>query len=90
MAVLNELNVNVDQFNRRQKLIADIEAALSVKYRCKNRLISYVLRFGHARTWMSTQDIPSIETALNSVSGAEQINLLIHSPGGDGAIAENW
>jgi ClpP class serine protease len=88
MAVLNELNVNVDQFNRRQRLIADIETALSKKYGCKNRLISYVLRFGHIRTSMSTQDIPSIETALTSISGAEQINLLIHSPGGDGTIAE--
>jgi ClpP class serine protease len=88
MAVLNELNLNSDQLQKRQKLIGDIEAALTARYGSVNRLMSYVLRFGHARTSMHTGDIPNIETVLNSVSGAEQINLLLHSPGGDGTIVE--
>jgi len=88
MAVLNELNVNQDQLTKRQKLIAEIEQALTAKYNSPNRLMSYVMRFGHARTMMQTVDIPNIETVLNSITGAEQINLLIHSPGGDGAITE--
>ncbi|MGI0135044.1 MAG: SDH family Clp fold serine proteinase, partial [Candidatus Micrarchaeaceae archaeon] len=33
-------------------------------------------------------DIPHLETVLNSISGADQINLLLHSPGGDGTIVE--
>jgi hypothetical protein len=88
MAVLNELNVNLDQYNKRQKIIAEIEATLTKRYASANRLISYVLRFGHARTSMHTSDVPSLETALNSISGADQINLLLHSPGGDGSIVE--
>jgi Serine dehydrogenase proteinase len=67
MAVLNELNVNMDQFQKRQKLINEI---------------------GHSRTIMHTSDIPHLETVLNSISGADQINLLLHSPGGDGTIVE--
>lgn len=88
MAVLNELNLNMDQFLKRQELIHEIETALTARHGSGNRLISYVLRFGHARTSMHTSDIPSLETVLNSISGAEQINLLLHSPGGDGTIVE--
>jgi Serine dehydrogenase proteinase len=88
MAVLNELNVNTDQFQKRQKLINEIETALTARYGNANRLMSYVLRFGHSRTLMHTSDIPHLETVLNSISGADQINLLLHSPGGDGTIVE--
>ncbi|HEU0046175.1 MAG TPA: hypothetical protein VFQ43_01060, partial [Nitrososphaera sp.] len=88
MEMLNELNVNLDQLTKRQKLIADIEQVLAAKYKAPNRLISYVMRFGHARTSMHTSDIPNIEALLKSVTGTEQINLLIHSPGGDGTITE--
>jgi hypothetical protein len=88
MAVVNEININQDQLTRRQKLIGEIEKALTAKYGSPNRLMSYVMRFGHARTSMSTGDVPNIETVLNSITGAEQINLLIHSPGGDGTITE--
>lgn len=88
MAVINELNVNTDQHLKRQKLINEIEMALTARYGSANRLISYVLRFGHARTNMHTADIPSLETVLNSISGADQINLLLHGPGGDGTIVE--
>jgi hypothetical protein len=88
MAVLNELNLNQDQFLKRQRLIAEIEAVLTARYGAANRLISYVLRFGHARTAMHTVDIANVEAVLNSVSGADQINLLLHSPGGDGTLVE--
>lgn len=88
MAILNELNVNSDQHQKRQKLINEIELALTARYGSANRLMSYVLRFGHARTLMHTADIPNIEAVLNSISGADQINLLLHSPGGDATIIE--
>ena len=88
MAVINELNVNLDQLTKRQKLISEIEQALTAKYHSPNRLMAYVMRFGHSRTMMQTVDIPNIATVLSSITGAEQINLLIHSPGGDGTITE--
>lgn len=88
MAVINELNVNQDQLTKRQKIMTDIEQSLTAKYNCPNRLMTYMMRFGHARTSMHTSDIPNIETVLHSITGAEQINLLIHSPGGDGTITE--
>ena len=86
--VLNELNVNADQFAKRTKLINEIEASLTARYGARNRLVAYILRFGHARTSMHTADIVNLETVLSSVTGAEQINLLLHSPGGDGTIVE--
>lgn len=88
MEVINELNVNQDQLTKRQKIIADIEQSLTAKYNCPNRLMTYLMRFGHSRTSMHNSDIPNIETVLHSITGAEQINLLIHSPGGDGTITE--
>lgn len=88
MAVLNELNANVDQLLKRQKLIAEIEALLTARYGTPNRVVTYVLRFGHSRTMMHTADVPSLETALSSISGSNQINLILHSPGGDGTIVE--
>lgn len=88
MAVLNELNINQDQLLKRQSLLGEIETALTARYGSSNRVMSYVLRFGHARTSMNTGDIPNLETVLNSISGAEQLNLLLHSPGGDGTIVE--
>jgi Serine dehydrogenase proteinase len=86
--ILNELNANVVQLQKRQTLITAIEEALSTRYGAQNRMISYVFRFGHPRAAMESVDIPSFETILNSVSGAEQINVLLHSPGGDGTIVE--
>src|SRR5260221_1183976 len=80
MGIINELNVNQDQLQKRQALIAEIEKQLSARYGTVNRLISYVLRFNHARTSMGSADIPSFEAILNSVTSAEQINLLLHSP----------
>jgi hypothetical protein len=88
MEILNELNVNADQLQKRQKLIGEIEKDLSARYGCANRLMSYVFRFGHAKTQMHVADIPNLETVLNSITGADQINLLLHSPGGDGTIVE--
>ncbi len=88
MGIINELNVNQDQLQKRQKLIAQIEELLSSRYGAANRMMTYLFRFGHARASMVSNDIPSFESILNSVSGAGQINLLLHSPGGDATIVE--
>lgn len=88
VSTINELNTNTDQLQKRQALMAEIEQVLTSRYGSPNRLMSYVFRFGHARASMGTNDIPSFEAILNSLSGAEQINLLLHSPGGDATIVE--
>src|SRR5262249_48104099 len=86
--VINELDVNRDQLNKRQQMLREIEALLSTKHNAPNRMISYVSRFGHPRATISSADVAALETVLNSVSGAQQINVLLHSPGGDGTIIE--
>ncbi len=86
--VYKELDLNQDQLAKRGVLIREIEAELTTRHGCQNRLIAYVLRYGHSRTQMHTSDIPNIESLLTSLSDAEQINVLLHSPGGDGSIVE--
>ena len=88
LSYLNELNIHQDQLNKRQQLIRDIEKKLSDRYGVENRLISYVFRFGHPRAAISSADIALFESLLNPISSTAQINVLLHSPGGDGTIIE--
>jgi hypothetical protein len=88
MGIINELNQHQDQLQKRQRLISEIEEILTSRYGTKNRLITYMCRFGHARASMDSSDIPSFADILNSVSGADQINLVLHSPGGDPTVIE--
>jgi hypothetical protein len=88
LGIINELNPHQDQLQKRQKLISEIEEKLTSRYGANNRLISYISRFGHPRSSMSASDIPSLADLLTSVSGAEQINVVLHSPGGDPTIVE--
>lgn len=86
--IVAELDVNRDQLLKRQKIIRDIETELSTRHNASNKMISYMVRFGHARALMNLADIAPLETVLSSISGAQQINVLLHSPGGDGTIIE--
>jgi hypothetical protein len=86
--IINELDVNKDQLAKRQKLIGDIEAALTKKYKKPNRMIVYMMRFGHSKSMIQSADIPPLDAILNSISNAEELNVLIQSPGGDGSIIE--
>jgi hypothetical protein len=86
--ILNELNQHQDQLLKRQKLIKELEMALTSRYGANNRVISYIFRFGHPRASMASNDIASLADVLKSVSGAEQVNIVLHSPGGDGTIVE--
>jgi len=88
LAVFNELNVIQDQLNKRQQLIRDIEKLLTDRHGAENRMIAYVVRFAHSRSGINSSDIAIFEALLNSISGAEQINILMHSPGGDGTVVE--
>jgi Serine dehydrogenase proteinase len=87
-AAINELNLHQDQLNRRQQLIREIEKLLSEKYGAVNKMITYLFRFAHPRAAINSADIASFEACLSSTSGAEQLNVLLHSPGGDGTIIE--
>jgi ClpP class serine protease len=86
--VITELDVNRDQLTKRQEIIRQIEKLLSIRYGASNRMISYMFRFGHPRAAINSSDIAILETVLNSITGAQQINVLLHSPGGDGTIIE--
>jgi ATP-dependent protease ClpP protease subunit len=88
LSIINELNQHQDQLQKRQALIKQIEELLTTRYAASNRLISYIFRFGHPRSSMASNDIASFADVLKSVSGAEQINIILHSPGGDGTIVE--
>jgi hypothetical protein len=37
---------------------------------------------------MGPEDIPSLEAVLNSISGSEQLAMILHSPGGDPTVVE--
>jgi hypothetical protein len=87
-AILNETNTNLDQLQRRQKLLKEIDDLFSRKYGAKNRTMTYLLRFGHPRAMMNSGDIAAFEGTLKSITGADQINLLLQSPGGDATIVE--
>jgi len=88
LSIVTELDINRDQLNKRQALIRDIENTLSTRYNTTNKLIVYTFRFGHPRAAINSADVAPLETILKSVSGAQQINVLIHSPGGDGTVIE--
>lgn len=88
LGILGELDINANQWQRRERLIEKLEEALTERYQAPNRVLAYVFRLGHPRAQINSADISSLEQTLTSVSGAEQINLILHSQGGDGTIVE--
>ncbi|MGO8868646.1 MAG: SDH family Clp fold serine proteinase [Alphaproteobacteria bacterium] len=87
-SIVAELNSNQDQLVKRKALIQKIENALSSRYKAKNRMVSYIVRFGHPKAMIHTSDIAAIDSVLTSVVHADEINVLLHGPGGDGSIVE--
>lgn len=90
--IIGELNVNQDQLNKRQALIKKIEKALTEKYNAENKVISYIMRFGHAKAQIHSADVLGFNSILSSVKQADELNVILHvilhSPGGDGSIIE--
>ncbi len=86
--IVSELNLNQDQLVKRQDLIKRIEKSLSEKYGAENKLISYVIRFGHRNAQIYSADITAFSSILSSVKHAEELNVILHGPGGDGSIIE--
>jgi hypothetical protein len=87
-SIINELNVNQDQLLKRQVIIGKIEKELSSRYNAPNRMISYIIRFGHPKAMIHSSDITAFDSILSSVTHAQEINILLHGPGGDGSIVE--
>lgn len=86
--IINELNLIQDQLFKRQALIRRIEKALSDRYRAPNRIISYIFRFDHPKSMITSADVAPLDAVLNSISHAKELNIILHSPGGDGSIIE--
>jgi ClpP class serine protease len=87
-SVINELNIVQDQLIKRQDLMRRIEKALSDRYKAPNRIISYIFRFDHPKSMITSADIAPLEAVLTSISHAQELNVILHSPGGDGSIIE--
>lgn len=86
--IINELNLVQDQLTKRQALMRRIEEALSERYDAPNRMISYIFRFDHPKSLITSADIAPLDAVLNPISHAQELNILLHSPGGDGSIIE--
>lgn len=86
--VMNELNVNQDQLSKRQETIKNLEKKLSERYKAENKVVSYIIKFGHPKAMIHSSDVPALDATLNSVVHAEEINIILHGPGGDGSIVE--
>jgi regulator of sigma D len=59
--IVSELDINKDQLIKRQKIIRDIETELSTRHNASNKMISYVVRFGHPRALMTSADIARLK-----------------------------
>jgi len=86
--IVGEVQINENQLRRRQALILRIEEALTKKYKAENKLISYVIRFDHRKAMISSADVNALDSILSSVKHAEELNVILHGPGGDGTIVE--
>jgi hypothetical protein len=58
--IVTELDVNRDQLAKRQKLIGEIESELSLRFKKPNRMVVYMMRFGHSKSMIHTTDICAI------------------------------
>lgn len=50
--------------------------------------MSYIMAFGNPRVMISSLDIGSFHNILSSIKKAEELNVILHSPGGDGTVIE--
>lgn len=80
-AVLQEFDVLHQQTSKRRELLGKIESELDPGKSAG--VISFI-----ALDALTAEDIPAIADALLHVGDVEVLNLVIDSPGGDGAVAE--
>src|SRR4030042_3296551 len=88
--ILQEIGQAQEGTLKRQELIKKFEEE-SKKLDSKNhKLMVYIAKMGHPRNAnvINADDIAPVGSILQSFVGADVINLIIHSPGGDGNTAE--
>src|SRR3990172_6802635 len=88
--IIQEISQAQEGTLKRQELIKKFESESKKKDRKEHKLIVYIARMGHPRNAnpINPDDIAPIGSILQSFSGADVIDLIIHSPGGDGNTAE--
>lgn len=88
--IIQEISQAQEGTSRRQKLIVDFENECKNQDNKNHRLIVYIAKMNHPRNTNSitSDDIAPIGSILQSFTDAKVIDLLIHSPGGDGNTAE--
>lgn len=79
--VLDEHNLFASQQRTRRSLLSEIEKATGGS--CAT--IGFISASGEA---IDSTDVPALGDVLLSVGDVETLNLIIHSPGGDGTTAE--
>jgi hypothetical protein len=88
--ILNEIMQAQQGTSKRQELIQEFERQSKDADGKTHRLLVYIARMSHPRNANSINpdDIAPIGSILQGLAGAQVIDLIIHSPGGDGNTAE--
>lgn len=88
--ILQEIGQAQEGTLKRQELIVKFEEESQKRDNKKHKLIVYMAKMSHPRNINSinSDDIAPIGSILQSFDKAEVIDLIIHSPGGDGNTAE--
>lgn len=84
-AVINELQQAQLGVERRKKLIRQIESIDPAKER---RLVVYMANMANPNSMVNPMHIVPLADALAAIGTAENLDLLIHTPGGSGETAE--
>jgi len=88
--ILHEIAQAQEGTTKRQELARKFEEESSKLDNKKHRLLAYVARMGHPRNanLINADDVAPIGSILQGLGDAQVIDLLLHSPGGDGNTAE--
>lgn len=88
--IINEIGQAQEGTHKRQELIKKFEEESGKLDKKIHKLIVYVAKMSHPRNLntISPDDVAPIGSILQTFKGVDVIDLLIHSPGGDGNTAE--
>jgi len=88
--ILQEIGQAQEGTLKRQELIRNFEIESGKIDGKKHKLVVYIAKMSHPRNGNSiaSDDVAPMGSILQSLDGPEVIDLIIHSPGGDGNTAE--
>jgi len=88
--IINEIGQAQEGTQKRQDLIKQFEIESNKRDQKTHKLMVYIAKMSHPRNTNSitSDDVAPIGSILQSFNGAEVIDFIIHSPGGDGNTAE--